>query len=97
MSGKSFYRNLFEAFLFGGAGAVAGYTIAYHSDKINQYDDEIKELFSQVEKCESSQKKIQSKIAERLAVLDARLAMKHRKKSDPPLPQATPPDLPPPV
>ena len=47
MSDRSICHQLFEAFLIGGACAVVGFTTAYLIDKINQHDNENKELFSQ--------------------------------------------------
>ena len=56
MSDKSFCDQLFDAFLLGGYYAVIVSATFYLIDKINQHDDEIKELFSRLEKNhESSQ------------------------------------------
>ena len=54
MSVRSICHQLFEAFLIGGAGAVVGFTTAYLTDKIDQHDDEIEELFSRLEECEKN-------------------------------------------
>ena len=55
MSCNSFFHQMLEAFLIGGAGVAIGYATAYLFDKIKQHDNEIEELFSRLEECESSQ------------------------------------------
>ena len=54
MSDRSFYYQLFDAFLFGGTGAIICFSTAYLIDKITQHDDEIEELFSRLEECQKS-------------------------------------------
>ena len=55
MSYISFRRELFQAFLHGGAAAVIIFTTSYVIDKIHQHCDDMKELFERVEKCEEIQ------------------------------------------
>ena len=54
MSDRSFYSNLIDTFLLGGTYIAFLYTTCYLIDKTIQHDDEIKELFSRLEKCEKN-------------------------------------------
>ena len=54
MSDSSFFNQLFEAFLVGGAAAVIGYTTSYLIDKTIQHGGEIEEQFSRLEECEEN-------------------------------------------
>ena len=54
MSGKEFYNELFENFLWGGSCAAISFAIARLIVKSIEHDDEIQELSSRLEECEKN-------------------------------------------
>ena len=54
MSDKSFFNEMFGVFLHGVTVVVALHTTSYLLEKTDRHCDEIKELFSRLEKCEKN-------------------------------------------